>query len=146
MTNLRKQSDGTRTTSHELFSLLRSQNVSLNETVFNFGAAGYDIVFPAPQPAHDAMTQSVRETTAVLTGANWEQRWETVPLPAETVTANIAAQAALASTEYQRLRAAEYNLKTTGEQFGMQYDDAKSGTTTWRAWQDEIKARIPKPV
>ncbi len=45
---------------------------------------------------------------------------------------------------YKELRAAEYNLKTTGEQFGMQYDDAKNSTTTWVDWQTEIKARIPE--
>ena len=45
---------------------------------------------------------------------------------------------------YKELRAAEYNLKSTGEQFGMQYDDAKNGTTTWVDWQTEIKVRIPE--
>ena len=45
---------------------------------------------------------------------------------------------------YKELRAAEYNLKTTGEQFGMQYDDAQNGTTTWVDWQTEIKVRIPE--
>jgi hypothetical protein len=45
---------------------------------------------------------------------------------------------------YQQLRAVEYNLKSTGEQFGMQYDDAKNSTTTWVDWQDDIKTRIPK--
>jgi len=45
---------------------------------------------------------------------------------------------------YQQLRAAEYNRKSTGEQFAMQYDDAKNGTTAWVDWQDAIKARIPK--
>ena len=45
---------------------------------------------------------------------------------------------------YKELRAAEYNLKTMGEQFGMQYDDAKNGTTTWVDWQTEIKVRIPE--
>ena len=45
---------------------------------------------------------------------------------------------------YKELRAAEYNLKSTGEQFGMQYDDAKNSTTTWVDWQTEIKARITK--
>ena len=45
---------------------------------------------------------------------------------------------------YQELRAAEYNLKSTGEQFAMQYDDAVNGTTTWVDWQDGIKAGIPK--
>ena len=45
---------------------------------------------------------------------------------------------------YKELRADEYNLKTMGEQFGMQYDDAKNGTTTWVDWQTEIKVRIPE--
>jgi len=47
-----------------------------------------------------------------------------------------------ASPTYKELRSAEYNLKSMGEQFGMQYDDAKNGTTTWVDWQAEIKARI----
>ena len=46
---------------------------------------------------------------------------------------------------YQQLRAAEYNRKSTGEQFAMMYDDAVNGTTTWVDWQDGIKAGIPKP-
>jgi len=45
---------------------------------------------------------------------------------------------------YKELRADEYNLKSTGDQFGMQYDDAKNSTTTWVDWQTEIKERIPK--
>jgi len=45
---------------------------------------------------------------------------------------------------YQELRATEYNLKSTGEQFGMMFDDQINGTTTWIDWQDGIKAAIPK--
>jgi hypothetical protein len=45
---------------------------------------------------------------------------------------------------YQELRAIEYNLKSTGEQFGMMFDDAVNGTTTWVDWQTEIKTRIAK--
>jgi hypothetical protein len=45
---------------------------------------------------------------------------------------------------YQQLRAAEYNLKSTGEQFGMMFDDAVNSTTTWVDWQQGIKTRIPK--
>ena len=45
---------------------------------------------------------------------------------------------------YKELRAVEYNLKSVGEQFEMQYDDAKNNTTTWVDWQTEIKIRIPK--
>ena len=45
---------------------------------------------------------------------------------------------------YQQLRAAEYNRKSTGEQFGMLYDDQVNGTTAWVDWQQGIKDRIPK--
>jgi hypothetical protein len=38
----------------------------------------------------------------------------------------------------------QYNLKSTGEQFGMMFDDAVNGTTTWLDWQAEIKTRIAK--
>lgn len=41
---------------------------------------GYAYVFPAPQPAHNPVTQAVRETTPVLTAkGHWEQQWEVVP-------------------------------------------------------------------
>jgi hypothetical protein len=48
------------------------------------------------------------------------------------------------SPTYQELRATEYNLKSTGEQFGMMFDDQVNGTTTWLDWQTEIKTRIAK--
>lgn len=41
---------------------------------------GYEWVFPVPQPAHDPITQMVRETTPALTvKGHWEQQWEVVP-------------------------------------------------------------------
>ena len=45
---------------------------------------------------------------------------------------------------YRELRAAEYNLKSTGEQFAMIYKDAVNGTNEWVDWQTEIKVRIAK--
>ena len=52
---------------------------------------GYAVLFPAPQPTHDPITQSVRETTPVLTDkGHWEQAWEVVDLDAEAVAANQA--------------------------------------------------------
>jgi hypothetical protein len=42
---------------------------------------------------------------------------------------------------YQQLRAAEYAKMN---QFEMQYNDAKNGTTTWIDWQAAIKLAIPK--
>ena len=55
---------------------------------------------------------------------------------------NAEYKAHLESIEYSQLRKAEYDLKTVGGQLGMQYDDAKNGTTTWMDWQSEIKLRI----
>ena len=45
---------------------------------------------------------------------------------------------------YKELRAAEFNLKSTGDQFAMMYDDVINKTTTWVDWQTEIKARVTK--
>ena len=45
---------------------------------------------------------------------------------------------------YKELREAEFNLKSTGEQFGMMYDDAVNGSNTWVEWQTSIKLRITK--
>lgn len=40
----------------------------------------YAVVFPAPQPTHDPITQVVREITPVLTPkGHYEQQWEVVP-------------------------------------------------------------------
>ena len=42
---------------------------------------GYALVFPSPQPAHDAVTQHVRELAPVLTiKGHYEQQWEIVEL------------------------------------------------------------------
>jgi hypothetical protein len=70
----------------------------------------------------------------------------TQPLPslADLELAWVEVQANIAANKYQELRAAEYNLKSTGEQFGMMFDDATNSTTTWVDWQQGIKTRIPK--
>ena len=47
------------------------------------------------------------------------------------------------STEYQRLRAAEY--PPLADQLDMQYHDALNGTTTWKNAIDAVKAKYPKP-
>lgn len=49
----------------------------------------YARVFPAPQPVFDALTQSVREGTPVLTvKGHYEQAWEVVALDTEQIEAN----------------------------------------------------------
>ena len=63
---------------------------------------GYAVLFASPQPAHDPITQAVRETTPVLTDkGHWEQTWEVVPRFAEYtddegVTHTVAEQEAAA--------------------------------------------------
>ena len=55
----------------------------------------YAWVFPAPQPAHDPITQQVRELPPALsTKGEYEQQWEVVALPPEQVAANQQAAAA----------------------------------------------------
>jgi len=44
-----------------------------------FADLGYAIVFPAPQPAHNAATHYAKEVTPAPTHkGHWEQRWEIV--------------------------------------------------------------------
>ena len=52
-----------------------------------------------------------------------------------------AEQAELAKTKYQRDRKAEYDKLN---QFEMQFDDQRDGTTTWVDAINDIKARYPK--
>ena len=52
---------------------------------------GYEVLFAAPQPAHDPITQAVREVDPVLTDkGHWEQAWEVVALDADAIAANQA--------------------------------------------------------
>ena len=54
----------------------------------------YAVVFQAPQPTFDALTQSVRETPPVLTDkGHYEQVWEVIALDPEQIEANQAAKA-----------------------------------------------------
>lgn len=49
----------------------------------------YALVFEAPRPEHDTLTQTVSEIAPVLTAkGHFEQQWEVVALDAETVAAN----------------------------------------------------------
>ena len=70
-----------------------------------FRADGYEVVFPAPAPTYDPITQSVREIAPAQTVlGTWEQRWEIVALDAETVAANQAAEATrIAKIETDRI-------------------------------------------
>ena len=53
---------------------------------------GYEVVFPAPRPAYNAITHGVRESAPVLTDkGHYEQRWEVYALEPAQVAANQAA-------------------------------------------------------
>lgn len=54
----------------------------------------YVWVFPAPQPAFNSISQSVREIAPELTSkGTWQQRWEVIDLDADTIAANQQAAA-----------------------------------------------------
>lgn len=49
----------------------------------------YAVVFPAPQPTYNVITETVKETAPELTSkGTWEQRWEVVTLPDDVIAAN----------------------------------------------------------
>ena len=77
-------------------------------------------------------------------GLTWLDDVQTKPTESEINAAIPVVLAEQAANAYKRLRASEYNLKSTGEQFGMLYDDQVNGTTAWIDWQQGIKDRIPK--
>jgi hypothetical protein len=51
----------------------------------------YAWVFPSPQPAHDSITEAVREIAPELVEGVYEQRWEVYALSEEQSAANLAA-------------------------------------------------------
>ena len=83
-------------------------------------------------------------------GAEWalrddELEWldavQTEPTQAEIDAEVIRLQAEYDSQEYARNRKAEYDQLN---QFEMQFDDDRDGTTTWVDKINEIKGRHPK--
>jgi hypothetical protein len=68
--------------------------------------------------------------------------WGETKLGERPTSKQLADVSVIANTPtYQQLRAAEYAKMN---QFEMQYNDAKNGTTTWIDWQVAIKLAIPK--
>jgi hypothetical protein len=64
---------------------------------------GYAYVFPAPQPAHDPVTQRVQQSTPELTVlGHWEQRWEVVDAYANQQDEDDAVAAHLAAVRTER--------------------------------------------
>ena len=71
----------------------------------------------------------------------WLDTNQTQPSESEIQTEILRLQAEYDSQEYARLRKAEYDQLN---QFEMQFDDQRDGTTTWVDAINEIKARFPK--
>lgn len=55
---------------------------------------GFELVFPAPAPTYDPITQYAREIAPKLINGHYEQDYEVVALDAETVAANVIAKKA----------------------------------------------------
>ena len=71
----------------------------------------------------------------------WRDAVQTEPTEAEIDAEVIRLQAEYDSQEYARNRKAEYDQLN---QFEMQFDDDRDGTTTWVDTINEIKGRHPK--
>ncbi len=71
----------------------------------------------------------------------WLDTTQTQPTDAEITAEITRLQAEYDSQEYARNRKAEYNQLN---QFEMQFDDDRDGTTTWVDTINEIKGRHPK--
>jgi hypothetical protein len=71
----------------------------------------------------------------------WHDLVQTEPTQAEIDAEVIRLQAEYDSQEYARKRKAEYDQLN---QFEMQFDDKRDGTTTWVDKINEIKGRHPK--
>jgi hypothetical protein len=71
----------------------------------------------------------------------WLDETQTQPTEAEITAEITRLQAEYDSQEYARARATEYAALN---QFEMQFDDQRDGTTTWVDAINDIKARFPK--
>ena len=83
------------------------------------------------------------EASWVLRGdeLEWLDSEQTEPTQSEIDAEVIRLQTEYDSQEYARNRKAEYDQLN---QFEMQFDDDRDGTTTWVDKINEIKARYPK--
>ncbi len=91
----------------------------------------------------DALQSLKPKAEWVLCGdeLTWMDAVQTEPTQAEIDAEVIRLQAEYDSQEYARNRKAEYDQLN---QFEMQFDDDRDGTTTWVDKINEIKGRHPK--
>ena len=88
--------------------------------------------------------QSLRPNAQLVTRGDvieWMDDVQTQPTDAEITTEISRLQGIYDSQEYARARATEYSALN---QFEMQFDDQRDGTTTWVDAINDIKARFPK--
>jgi len=72
---------------------IRSANPNTSFPAPFIPPVGYELVFDAPHPAHDPITQTVKEWPPVLTNkGHYEQAWEVVSLSPAQVLVNQATQ------------------------------------------------------
>jgi hypothetical protein len=68
---------------------IRLENPNVSFSVPFYPPEDYAVVFPAPKPVYDAVTQGVRELQPVLTSkGHYEQVYEVYDLPEDVVLAN----------------------------------------------------------
>ena len=91
----------------------------------------------------DALQSLTPNAQWVLRGdeLEWLDAVQTQPTQSEIDAEIIRLQAEYDSQEYARNRKAEYDQLN---QFEMQFDDDRDGTTTWVDTINEIKGRHPK--
>lgn len=85
-----------------------------------FNPDGYAVVFETPKPAYNPITQTVIETTPVLTiKGTWEQVWQVVALGSDVIEANL--QEANRQLQKAITDAIQNLLDTTAQQY--RYDN-----------------------
>ena len=92
----------------------------------------------------DLAIRNTHPTVRVINGDNdaWDSNGDVVVLDESLIsTEDARLQAEYDSQEYARNRKAEYDQLN---QFEMQFDDDRDGTTTWVDTINEIKGRHPK--
>ena len=91
--------------------------------------------------AIQSLTPNARWTNSESGDIQWLDAVQTQPSDSELTTEMDRLQAEYDSQEYARNRKAEYDQLN---QFEMQFDDDRDGTTTWVDTINEIKGRHPK--
>ena len=90
----------------------------------------YVSVLPVDRPAHDPITQGVREGAPVKMGDHWNQSWEVYALSNEVIRANREAKA-------NEVRG-ERNAKLDGSDW-TQVIDAKVDQAAWAVYRQALR-------